>query len=397
MKIAVFIKSTTFSGSYGGLETQNKLLCEGLVSRGHKVTVFTPRFAKEKEQAVENGVKYIFVDCKTAHYSSVTVSKKDSWLEKSYEVFRELQKTEEFELILGQSSGAVGVIRHKEEFGLPIVSISHGTKIGELQTKFKSDSSIKGLLRAALDLPHVLKNFFTVQREFVHGSDVVVAVSNSVKKALIDETFVEDAKVRVINNGIKPLKVETVDGERGAVGKFRLLYVGQLIRSKGIGKLAEIVAGEDMKDFTLDIVGAGDLQEELGAISGKSEGRITLRGKLDYAEVLRMYNPARFDAFVFPTSRLEGFPMVLVEAMFGQLPVVAFDLGGVSDAVTDGETGYLVTPGKFFVFKSKLNGLKSDPELARKLGVNALNKATERFTLDKMLDSYEGIFKELKS
>ncbi|EKD95835.1 MAG: hypothetical protein ACD_24C00312G0002, partial [uncultured bacterium] len=153
---------------------------------------------------------------------------------------------------------------------------------------------------------------------------------------------------------------------------------------------------EDMKDFTLDIVGSGDLQEELGVISGKSGGRITLRGKLDYAEVLRMYNPARFDAFVFPTSRLEGFPMVLVEAMFGQLPIVAFNLGGVSDAVTDGETGYLVNPGKFPVFKSKLNELKNSPELARKMGVNAVNQAMGRFTLDKMLDSYEGIFKELK-
>ncbi|KKS20166.1 MAG: Glycosyl transferase group 1 [candidate division WWE3 bacterium GW2011_GWE1_41_72] len=387
MKIAVFIKSTTFSGSYGGLETQNKLLCEGLALRGHKVTVFTPRIIKEKELAIENGVKYIFVECKKAHYSSVTVSKKDSWVEKSYEVFRELQPEEKFELIVGQSSGAVGVIRNKEEFGLPIISISHGTKIGELQTKFKSDPSIKGLLKAVLDLPHVLKNFFTVQREFVHGSSVIVAVSNFVKRALIDETFVEDAKVRVINNGIKPLQVETVESDRGAVGKFRLLYVGQLIRSKGIGKLAEIIVREDMKDFTLDIVGSGDLQEELGVISGKSGGRITLRGKLDYAEVLRMYNPARFDAFVFPTSRLEGFPMVLVEAMFGQLPIVAFNLGGVSDAVTDGETGYLVNPGKFFVFRSKLNELKDNPDLARRMGVNAVNEAMGRFTLDKMLDS----------
>ncbi len=397
MKIAVFIKSTTFSGSYGGLETQNKLLCEGLVSRGHKVTVFTPKEASRKEHVEENGVKYIFVECKTGHYSSVTVSKKDSWIEKSYEVFRELQEEEKFGLIIGQSSGAIGVIRNKEEFGLPIISISHGTKIGEFQTKLKSDPSIKGLVRSFLDLPHVLKNFFTVQREFVHGSNVVVAVSNSVKKALVEETFVEESKVRVINNGIKPLIVETVESESGAGGKFRLLYVGQLIRSKGIGKLAEVLAGDDMEDFTLDIVGSGALQEELGVISGKSGGRITLRGKLDYAEVLRMYNPARFDAFVFPTARVEGFPMVLVEAMFGRLPVVAFNLGGVSDAVTDGETGFLLEPGKFGDFKNKLVELKNDPESARKMGVNAVNKAMERFTLDKMLDSYEEIFMELKA
>jgi len=64
--------------------------------------------------------------------------------------------------------------------------------------------------------------------------------------------------------------------------------------------------------------------------------------------------------------------------------------------VTDGETGYLVNPGKFFVFRSKLNELKDNPDLARRMGVNAVNEAMGRFTLDKMLDSYEEIFKELK-
>ena len=43
MQIAVFIKRTTLHPTFGGLETQNKLLCEGLVSRGHTVTIFSPK------------------------------------------------------------------------------------------------------------------------------------------------------------------------------------------------------------------------------------------------------------------------------------------------------------------------------------------------------------------
>lgn len=395
MRIAVFVKSTTFSSSYGGLETQNKLLCEGLSQRGHEVVVYSPKKDLPDESENENGVLYKFVDCKIRQYSSATVSKKESWPERSYEVFRNDHSQKAYDLIISQSSGGVGVIRNRMEFGLPIISVAHGTKIGELQTKIKSDTSVKGLISTALDLPHVLKNFFTVQRDFVHGSDIVVAVSSAVKKALIEETFVDESKVKVINNGINPIEISEGQGNLVGQKNLRLLYVGQLIKSKGIGRLSELLISDEMNNFTLDIVGSGDLSDELMKISSTSGGRIKLHGKKPYLEVLKMYNPADFDVFVFPTSRLEGFPMVLVEAMFGCLPIVAFNIGGVSDAVEDGETGYLVKSGDFTVFKEKLMFLQRDMKTAKEMGLKARNKAITRFSLDKMLDSYEGVFEEV--
>lgn len=87
--------------------------------------------------------------------------------------------------------------------------------------------------------------------------------------------------------------------------------------------------------------------------------------------------------------------MVLIEAMFGGLPIVAFGLGGVPDAVFDNETGFLVKAGDFRAFKANLEELRNHPELVKKMGANARNKAVERFSLDKMLDSYEEIFEEV--
>ncbi|GIW69563.1 MAG: LPS biosynthesis RfbU related protein [Patescibacteria group bacterium] len=394
MRIAVFIKSSTFSKSYGGLETQNKLLCEGLASRGHTVVVFTPNIELEAREVRESGVLYKFVECKVASYSSVTVPKKDSWPLKSLEEFRIANSKEKFDLIIGQSSAAIGVIKSRVEFGVPIISISHGTKMGEMQTKIQSDVSLKGIARTLLDLPHALKNFFTVQREFVHGSNLVIAVSSYVKKALIDETFVDEQKVRVVNNGIQPFG--DVNKEYSAEkGNLRLLYVGQLIKSKGILRIADMVAHGMLEGMSLDIVGAGDLYESLDHLAKNSGGKINMHGKLPYEDVLKIYDPRRFDVFVFPTSRIEGFPMVLIEAMFGGLPIVAFGLGGVPDAVFDNETGFLVKAGDFRAFKANLEELRNHPELVKKMGANARNKAVERFSLDKMLDSYEEIFEEV--
>lgn len=86
MKIAVFIKSTTLHKNHGGLETQNKVLCEGLVKKGHSVTVFSPKKDFDRSETEENGVRYVFVD---ASYGAYLLSsfKKDSWGKVSLEVF----------------------------------------------------------------------------------------------------------------------------------------------------------------------------------------------------------------------------------------------------------------------------------------------------------------------
>ena len=81
MKIAVFIKSTTHSKNFsgGGLEIQNKLLCEGLVQRGNEVIVYSPQFSELKNtenqvdnlDIIENGVIYKFINAK---YENKTIS-----------------------------------------------------------------------------------------------------------------------------------------------------------------------------------------------------------------------------------------------------------------------------------------------------------------------------------
>ncbi len=91
MKIAAFIKSTTLHKNHGGLETQNKVLCEGLVKKGHQVTVFSPKRDLDVSGAEESGVKYVFID---AQYGRKIISgfKKDSWEKMSLKVFEKVKK-----------------------------------------------------------------------------------------------------------------------------------------------------------------------------------------------------------------------------------------------------------------------------------------------------------------
>ena len=138
MRIAVFIKKTTFHKGYGGLETQNKSLCEGLAERGHDITVFSPQHELENTKKTEHGVDYVFVPCTFRTLFSSFI--KNHWYNKSYESFSNYNKHQRFELIISQSSAGIGVIKHKSEFNIPVLTISHGSTLMEFKTMLQNVS-----------------------------------------------------------------------------------------------------------------------------------------------------------------------------------------------------------------------------------------------------------------
>jgi glycosyltransferase involved in cell wall biosynthesis len=90
------------------------------------------------------------------------------------------------------------------------------------------------------------------------------------------------------------------------------------------------------------------------------------------------------------SSFTEAFPMILLEAMALGLPVISTDVGGVREAVVDGETGLLVAPGDAGALANALRTLAADSALRERLGANALARH-ERFTLDAMVDGYANV------
>lgn len=394
MRIAVFTKSTTYHRGHGGLETQNKLLCEGLAARGHKIVVFSPTRDQPLQNVTEMNVDYVFVKCSYRYFLSSF--NKNSWYNQSYKIFEKANNEKKFDLILGQSSAAIGIIARKDSHGIPVVSVSHGTTLGELKTQITNIRNVKDALKVIKDGQYVLRQYFGRQRDFILKSSHVIAVSNAVKKNLLDETFIPEENITVINNGIDPVPFIKVREGRNLKGKG-VLFVGQLTKDKGIDLLLNMFGSDDYKDVPLYIVGDGPLKEFINEqISQMSNGsRIKLLGKIPYQDVVNYYLNEDIAVFAFPTKREEGLPMVLVEAMFAGLPVVAFDKGGVTDIVKDSETGYVLNPNDGNGFKNKLINLVNDPETLSKFSSNALKNAYSGLSLDAMIEKYEEVFKKV--
>ena len=102
-----------------------------------------------------------------------------------------------------------------------------------------------------------------------------------------------------------------------------------------------------------------------------------------------------FDVSVL-SSVSEGFPNTLVEAMAVGRPVVATRVGGVPDAVVEGETGYLVAAGDVLAFADRLAALLADPMRRARMGAAAAQIARRQFHEAAVMPRLEAVYRRLR-
>jgi glycosyltransferase involved in cell wall biosynthesis len=103
---------------------------------------------------------------------------------------------------------------------------------------------------------------------------------------------------------------------------------------------------------------------------------------------------AGVDIYAFP-SLWEGLPYSILEAMRAGLPIVATDVGGVSEAIQDGVTGLLVAPGSSDALAAAISRLIDDPALRERLGAAARERFEKEFSLAAMHESAARVFREV--
>jgi len=393
MRIGVFIKSTTFHKGYGGLETQNRVLCEGLAGRGYEVIVFSPSRELAKTEETLNKVKYIFIPA-DYYLFLLSMFRRNNWIKRSLEVFEKMHWEKRFDLVLSQSTAGVGIIRNKKRLDVKVITIAHGSALSEYKTYLNNMSSVKDLYWVVRNTQYFIRQYFGRQRECILHANKVVAVSLVVKSSLIDETFSIPKRIEVIYNGIDPKVYGLKPKEKSGKG-IDLIYVGRVDKSKGVLSFVDILKKVETENVKLHILGDGPDLQKLRRMAKREglEKEMLFYGRVSQDEVVKKL--CESDIFLFPSLRVEGFPMTIVEAMFAGLPVVASNIGGISDAVEDEKTGFLVNPSDIYGFAAKVIKLIEDKSLRNNMGRNARSKAGKDFAVDVMLGRYEKVFKEV--
>lgn len=215
----------------------------------------------------------------------------------------------------------------------------------------------------------------------VAGADELVTVHNGVVDV--------DARLRA-----EPRGGEAESGEGAGTDEepCRIVMVARFERQKDHATLLRALARLERRPWLLGLVGEGPhaaearrLARELGI-----RDRVRFLGhRDDVAEVL-----ATAHLFVL-ASRWEGFPRSILEAMRAGLPVVASDVGGVSEAVAEAETGYLVEPGSPGPLAGRLGAMIGDPDRRARMGRAGRRRYEDRFTFERMFERTRALYGEV--
>lgn len=168
-----------------------------------------------------------------------------------------------------------------------------------------------------------------------------------------------------------------------------LLFLGALEKIKGVGLLldAYVALPEQVRSRTkLQIVGSGPLRRELKRRAPKE---VKFLGQLDSQTAQQLL--AECDIVVLPSLWPEPFSRVLLEATSAGKPVVATDVGGNADVISDGAGGVLVPP-RPEAFAHALEALIRRPELRKSLGESGRRRYLKVFSTKKTLAKVEQIY-----
>lgn len=226
-----------------------------------------------------------------------------------------------------------------------------------------------------------VKNF--EQRTF-QAADRVVAVSEATRSTMLD--IFPDVDPIVIHNGVDTgyfTPAPNRDHGRGD-RPFRLLFVGNLSRRKGADLLPEVVRllGPDY-----ELLYTSGLRDKavLEAPYSRSLGRLDREG---VRQAMR-----KADAFLFPT-RLEGFPLSVLEAMACGLPIVGSNASSMPEVVEDGVSGLLCNLDPADLARA-VQSLADDQERRQSMGLAGRRRAVEHFSMKSTVERYLSVFEEL--
>ncbi len=252
-------------------------------------------------------------------------------------------------------------------------------------------------------LVFILKIFDVKRIYHLHNKGVIISsksrfnrwayryVFKDAKVILLSEYLYEDIKdyvlksdVEICPNGVPVLKNVY---SKSSESEVEILFLSNLIESKGVYVLLKAMAllkERGVKFKGVFVGGEGDIN------SVQFKDKVKNLDLLNYVKYVgkkygdeKNYIYSKSNVFVFPTFYSnECFPLVLLEAMQHELPIISTPEGGIRSIIEDGVNGFIVGQRDFVKLAEKLEQLIKDPVLRMNMGQNGKMKFNQLFTLD---------------
>lgn len=363
----LLVWASTYGNTIGGGPVLAPLLMKALVERGHDVLVVTDRRPADlPSEEIDGGVRILRFSFRQTAASDVAL-RLFSVRKAVCDLKRDFRPHQTYIF----SSGYAELFHHetKEIEVSPLVTTLHDSFE---ESRFRPDAVVGRNLRA---------------------SAWVCSCSASVQRNAHRYLPEIEQRSSVILNALP---------EPGGMARSPsfdppvLLYVGRLVREKGVDVLIAALAKlrHRFADMQLVVVGDGEEGDSLKACAATLDvaDRVSFVGSVPRDDLFGLYTEA---SVIIVPSRVEPFGLVALEAAHAARPVIASAVGGLPEVVVDNRTGLLVPPDSPGALAAAIKTLIEAPDRARALGEAARERALRDFRWDGFVDAYDGLFARL--
>lgn len=276
---------------------------------------------------------------------------------------------------------SLAALAYSRATGLPLIHVEHGSDYVHLGTRAHSVAA------RLYD--------FTLGRLVLRHAQAVVAISQAAAR-FVDELAEREAQV--IYRGVDHARYDAVTPSPEltgwAAGRPVATFVGRLIDGKGVADLIEAFAGLAHEEALLCVVGDGPRRQELETLCAARGLRQRCRFT-GYQPEERALELIRASDVIVNPSYTEGLPTSVLEAALLGRAVVASDVGGTPEVVSDRFSALLVGAGDVMALRAALDELLVDPGLRARLGQAAREDAVKRFDRSTSARSFTALARQL--
>ena len=241
-----------------------------------------------------------------------------------------------------------------------------------------------------------LRVYETFDRLAFRWFDGVAPLSDALYADLASRPGLRD-RLHPIRNGVDIGEIDAVAAVAPEVERWReqrqfvIGYVGQLIERKGLRVLLNAFARLDRPNKKLALIGEGPQRPELEACAAE----LGIRNDVEFFGYRkdRLALLKGFDVFALP-SRLEGIPRCLMESMAASVPIVASDIPGCRDLITDRQTGLLFPLDDPEALRACLQAC-TDPSLRAGSAQRARDFVVANYSAASMARTYQALYRQL--
>lgn len=262
--------------------------------------------------------------------------------------------------------------------------------------------SLLHLLRCTEPHSAVTTPFYkAVERRYLGQMDGLIC--NSFDTATVVQTLIGKSVPHIVaypgrDHWTLDISKAEIEARAAESGPLRILYVGNVIKRKGLKVLLEALQQLDPSSWQLTAIGRHDLEPDYAHQIRKSiensyfKDQIQFVGQVPFAQMAAIFESHQL--FVMP-SFYEPFGIVYLEAMGAGLPIIASTAGAGKELIDDGESGYLVPPGNAFQIAQYIQKLAHDRPFLTKMGLKARQRYEKHPTWKQTGKKVTAFFKHL--